>query len=213
MSDETGDLSPIEKARAARRHNDQLRAEGKLPPLPPRKRAKRVEPEAEEPHTVAELLGQTEEPELDNVLSDDEIAAIYRRAEAEIDAEEKKARSQKLMALARDEVRRKRNLVPPKEARQKELEEWTDIRIVLPSLRTPSGREIPPDPIILDQRVFVHGRSYRVTRAVAEYLNDRMNQCRMHMAQVDGRARTYYNEQMGTMIHQGGPAHGTGILP
>ena len=168
---------------------------------------------AEFPQTLADL-GLAAEPEddfrLDDILSNEEIEAIRAKAREDVAKERKKARARSFLDLATEEARREYGMVPADEARQRELEEMTEIRITLPRLRTPppNSRDIPPDPIILDQRLFSHGRTYQVTRAQYEYIMDLQHKAWMHMAQVEGRSRTYYSDTLGTMVHQGGIAYG-----
>lgn len=174
--------------------------------------AKSEAPHAEEAPTLASLGLSDAEPEddrLDDILTNDEIEAIKARAIEQVMRERKAARTKKMLDAATVEARREMGLVPADEERKRELEEMTTIRINLPRLRLANGREATPDPIILDQHVFVHGRTYAVTRAQHEYILDLMNKAWMHVAQVDGRSRTYYNEQLGTMVYQGGVAHGS----
>lgn len=149
---------------------------------------------AEAPQTLADL-GLSAEPEddlrLDDILSNEEIEAIKAKAREDVAKERKKSRARSFLELATEEARREYGMVPADEARQRELEEMTEIRINLPRHRTANGREIAPDPIMIDQHLFFHGKSYQVTRAQYEYLMDRMFQAWQHMAQVEGRSRTY----------------------
>ena len=184
-----------------------------------RKKAEKLAAEqagaAETPPTLADL-GLVAEPEDDyridpeEILSNEEIEAIRAEAKAKVAADQKKARRKLVYDLAMVEARREAGEIPFDEERERELAEKTQIRINLPRHRLATGRELPPDPIILDQRIFNHGRTYTVTRAEAEYLMDRMARSWEHMAQVDGRSKTYYNEQLGTMMYQGGAATGGG---
>lgn len=212
-------LTGIEKARAARAEKQRLRREGKLPPLPSRKgkrAARKAAPAAmAEAPTLADLgLGAAPEAEiaLDEILSNEEIEAIRRRAREEVAAERRKSRARMLLDAAKDEARREFGTMPADEAREREMQEMVPIRINLPRLRLANGRECAPDPIIIDQRVFVHNWNGMVPRHQYEYLMDLMNRAWMHVAQVDGRTRTYYNEQLGTMVYQGGQALGGGSL-
>lgn len=171
-------------------------------------------PAVEEPPTLASL-GLAAEPEddfrLDDILTNEEIEAIKAKAREQVAKERRQKRARLLMDLATDEARRELGLVPVDEAFEREMAELGDIRINLPRLRLANGRECPPDPIIIDQRVFVHGRTYQnITLAQRLYLADLMGKAWMHVAQVDGRSRTYYNEQLGTMVYPGGLASGGG---
>ena len=187
-----------------------------------RKKAARLAAEqagaAEMPQTLADL-GLIAEPEddyrLDDILTNEEIEAIKAKAREDVARERKKARAREFLDLATEEARREHGMVPQDEQRQRELAEMTEIRITLPRLRTPppNSRDIPPDPIILDQRMFFHGRTYQVTRAQYEYIADLQNKAWQHMAQIEGRGRTYYSDTLGTMVHQGGIATGGAVGP
>ena len=184
-------------------------------PLSPEGEAKVAEIAAEIPPTLADLglVAETEDDyriDPDEILTNEEIAAIRAEAKAKVAADRKKAKRKLVLDLAMVEARREAGEIPFDEERERELAEMTTIRINLPRHRLATGRELPPDPIILDQRMFMHGRTYQVTKAVAEYLMDRMARSWEHMAQVDGRTKTYYNEQLGTMMYQGGVASGGG---
>jgi hypothetical protein len=85
------------------------------------------------------------------------------------------------------------------------------IRVSMPALRKAAGHgELPPEPIIIDQKIFHSGVSYQVPRAQAVYIASLMDLARRHVNQVDGRSRTYYAEGVGQMIYQGGAAAGGG---
>lgn len=207
------DLTP-EARRAAQAKAAATRRQKNADARAARLAAANAEPQpepAEIAPTLAEL-GLRAEPEddirLDEILTNEEIEAIKVRARAQVAADRKKARSKILMDLALAEARRESGDTPVDEERERELAQITSIRINLPRLRLANGREAQPDPIIIDQRMFVHGRTYQVTVAQYEYLMDLMNKAWMHVAQVDGRSRTYYSEQIGTMIYQGGMASG-----
>ena len=197
------------------------RAEAQRKSAETRRRKKgRWRPRSHEPAVSAEtpvsledlgLAADVEEDyRLDDILSNAEIEAIRVKAREDVAKERRKARARTFLDLATEEARREHGMVPVDEARQRELEEMTEIRITLPRLRTPppNSRDIPPDPIILDQRMFFHGRTYQVTRAQFEYIADLQNRAWMHMAQVEGRGRTYYSDTLGTMVYQGGTAQG-----
>ena len=47
---------------------------------------------------------------------------------------------------------------------------------------------ITPDPIRLDNRIYVHGRNYRVSREVAQTLYDQMGKAVKHHAQIAGES-------------------------
>jgi len=166
---------------------------------------------AEEPRTLADL-GLAAEPEddlrLDDILTNEEIEAIKAKALEDALKQRRQERAKKFLALATEEARRKLDMVPPDEAREKEMAEVVSIRINMPRHRLANGREAQPDPIIIDQRMYVHGHTYQVPRVQAEYITSQQFLSWQHMACVDGRSRTYYSEQLGTMMHQGGIASG-----
>jgi hypothetical protein len=101
------------------------------------------------------------------------------------------------------EARSAGGTVSAEELRTKELDDLMFIRIALPSLRTATGRDIPPDPIIIDQRVFANGWAGYVSRGQYEYLQDMMNRSWQHVGQVEGRSRTYYNGATGQQMRTG----------
>jgi hypothetical protein len=163
------------------------------------------EPEISEP---VMLPSPIDEERLDDLLDNDEIAEIKARARREVDKEAKKERAKKLYDLALAEARREVGTMPADEAFAAEMEQQTQIYIDLPRLRKANGGEVDPDPIIIDQRQFHAGHTYTVNMGLAIYLNDLMDKNRRHLAQVDGRSRTVYNQSSGHMIYQGGAASG-----
>lgn len=190
------------KAQATIAAKKAARAAGRTEPAP----AGEVAP------TLADL-GLPAQPEddfrVDEILTNEEIQAIRAEALRQVEADLKKSRRAQFLAAATEEARRNLGLVPVDEAWEAEMKELGDIRINLPRLRLANGRECPPDPIILDQRVFAHGRTYvNVEKHQRLYLMERMARAWEHVAQVDGRSKTYYNEQLGTMMYPGGPASG-----
>lgn len=154
------------------------------------------------------LPSPVDEERLDDLLEDDEIAEIQARAKRDVDKERKKERAKKLYAAALAEARREAGTMPADEAFAAEMDETVMIYIDLPRLRKANGGEVDPDPIMIDQRIFQPGHTYEVARGLAIYLNDLMDKNRRHIAQVDGRSRTYYHSTSGQMIYQGGAARG-----
>lgn len=208
-------ISPEQKAKMA---------EGRKRAAVERRAAKLDRPSAALPPTLAELGLKAElEDDYTGLLSAEEKAAIRAQVREQINREQKEAAKLAFKEEALFEARRETGTVPVDEERERRLAELRPIRIVLPSLKTPTGREIPPDPIIIDQRVFANGWSGMVTQAQWETIVDVMNRAWMHMAQVDGRSRTYYNGAMGQVmmmphydpaaerpVYQGGYALGGG---
>ena len=188
-----------------------------------RKKAEKLAAEqadaAEIPPTLADLglVAETEDDyriDPDEILTNEEIEAIRAEAKAKVDADRKKARRKLVYDLAMVEARREAGEIPFDEERERELAEMTTIRIILPRMRTATGRMLEPDPIILDQHMFMDGRTYEVTRAQADYLRDRMARAVEHMAQVKGESKVYHNEQLGVSVAMNGfaPAAAGGSL-
>lgn len=174
------------------------------PATPPPVRA-----EPEKPQTLAELgLGEADDLKIDDILTDDEIAEIRAAAKAKVAAEQRAARKKRFMDAALEEARREAGAIPADEEFDRQMKEEVSIFIDMPRLRKPTGGEHSPEPIIIDQRVFVPGRAYTVQRAQAEYLIDLMDKARRHVAFVDGRTRTYFDTQANQMVYQGGRAAG-----
>jgi hypothetical protein len=166
-------------------------------------------PMAERPLSLAELGLPVEEDALrvDDILTNEEIEEIRRDARARVKKEKAAERRKAFLALAMDEARREAGTMPLNEEEQKLREEMVEVEIKMPQLKTINGRELPPEAIILDGYPFHSGRRYKVSRAQAVTLVDRMGQAFRHVAQVDGRSKNYYSDQVGT-IYQGGHASG-----
>jgi hypothetical protein len=148
------------------------------------------------------------------VIPEDERRRIEAEARAQVEAEERAKVVRAYKAQALDDARRRSGAMPEDEERLKELAELTTVRIHLPKLRLANGRECPPDPIIIDQRMFMHGQDVRVTRGQGEYLVYLMAERWKHQAQVDGRSRNYYNEDFGRVMWNGqAPASGGSAGP
>lgn len=164
---------------------------------------------AEPEETIAEPLmvpAPLDEERLDDLLSNEEIAEIEARAKKKELEDRKKERAKKLYDAALDQARRSAGTMDPEEEFRQDMEERVRIFIDLPRLRRASGGELPPDPIVIDQRMFVSGQTYEVDKGLAIYLVYLMDQARRHVNAVDGRSRTYYNGS--AMIYQGGQALG-----
>jgi len=145
-------------------------------------------------------------PSPDDILSKDEIEAIYAAALVSAQKERKEARRKEIMEKALEEARRSAGMIAPATEQEKFLAELVDITIRLPRLRMPGGKESAPDPIIIDQQLFHNGVTRRVPRSQAQYLMDLMWRAKAHAAQVDGRSRHYYDADMGRVVYMGGPA-------
>lgn len=157
------------------------------------------------PPTLADLgLPTADEANEDfGLLSEEEKEAIRVEARTKVEKEKKLAARKVYMDQAMFEARSAGGSVTPEELRAKELDDLMFIRIQLPSLRTATGRDVPPDPIIIDQRVFANGWSGYVPRGQYEYLQDMMNRSWAHVGQVEGRSRTYYNGATGQQMRAG----------
>jgi hypothetical protein len=168
-------------------------------------------PPAEEPQSLADLgiVPPEDDLRLDDILSDAEIAEIRAAARAKVASEQKKKRRKVFEDMALEEARRDAKDIPPDEENSKWLMEMVQITIRMPRLRLAApGKEAPPEPIIIDQKIFTHGRTYTVPRHQAHFLDSIMCGAAQHVSLVDGRSRTYYSDQMGTTIYQGGTAQG-----
>jgi len=150
----------------------------------------------------------TEPDDFDGVLTPEEIREIEAKARTDVLAEQKAARKKAYMSEARDRARRALNAMPEDEERQKWLDELVDIHIHLPRLRQHGGGDIAADPIILDQKMFRSGRTYSVTRAQGMTLMEIVGHRWRHQEQVEGSSRTYFNHELGQVVHQGGVARG-----
>jgi hypothetical protein len=140
-------------------------------------------------------------PSPDDILSKDEIEAIYAGALASAHKERKEARRKEIMEKALEEARRGAGMIAPATEHEKFLAELVDITIRLPRLRMPGGKESAPDPIIIDQQIFHNGVTRRVPRGQAQYLMDLMWRAKAHAAQVDGRGRHYYDADIGGIVY------------
>ena len=166
--------------------------------------------EAQEPATLADLgcAAPTEDDFVAEILTSEEIEAAKEAGRKRYRDEERAKAKKAALDAAYDEARREAGAMPADEDEARALHELVQVRVMLPTLRKPIGGELPPEPIIIDQRVFVSGRTYTVERHVAVFLVSMMDLARRHINQVDGRSRTYYAQEQGTMIYQGGTAAG-----
>lgn len=165
--------------------------------------------EPQEPATLADLGFRAEEEALiDDVLTPEEIEAAKVAGRKKYADEQRKKARQAALDGAYDEARRDAGTMPADEEEARQRNELVQIRIQMPTLRKPTGGELPPEPILIDQKVFVSGRTYTVERHVAVYLASLMDHARRHVNQVDGRSKTYYAQEIGQMIYQGGVAAG-----
>lgn len=111
-----------------------------------------------------------------SVLSQDEIAAIRKRALAKLEKERKDAASKQLEAQFMDELRREMGMSTGDSVRDEEV----DFTLNLASFA---------DRIVVNGETYMHGRSYRRPRHVAESI---LEQCfRTHRIQSEWKGETY----------------------
>lgn len=145
---------------------------------------------------------------LDDLLSDAEIAAIYAEAKKKVASERKKARAAAIYDKALYEERRKEGMVGHDEAERARLDEMTQIYIDLPRFK--NQRDVPH--LTIDGRSFFHGRVYNVTVAQAQSINEMMGRARLHVSQFYGESRHYFDPRHGGRAsYMGGVATG-GVL-
>jgi hypothetical protein len=161
-------------------------------------------------HEAAEpqIVKAEEEDLFDGILTQEELEAIRKAAREKVGEEKKKEIARAYMEEQLDLARREAGTMPGDEAFRKYMEEEVEVYVDLPRLRKVTGGELAPDPIMIDQQMFVAGRHYRVPRALGLYLNDLMDKARRHVRAVDGRSYTQYDERIGQMVYQGGIAAG-----
>lgn len=143
-------------------------------------------------------------------LSTEEIAAAQEAGRKRYRDEQRSLARKAAVDAAYNEARSESGAVPPDEEWLRYQLDLVQVRIQMPTMRKPGGGELPPEPIIIDQKLFVSGRTYTVERHVGVYLASLMDLARRHVNQVDGRSRTYYSQEIGTMVYQGGEAKGGG---
>lgn len=160
--------------------------------------------------TLDELLPAPASDFVDDILTPEELAEIRAQAKKKVSDDRKRLAKQAYLEEAIEHERRAQGDFSEEELLSAEMREEVRVYINLPALRTPTGSEIPPDPIIINQHVYHHNTWHTVERHVAEFLHAQMAGAFRHVAQVDGRSRNYYNRQLGTVIYQGGIAAGTG---
>ena len=151
------------------------------------------------------------DPTLD-LLSDEEIEEIRAQEKKKYDAEKKNLLKKAAAEQIRLELRRTGGDIPDDEEQVRRNKEMVLITIRMPRLRKPNGGEQDPEPIIIDRKMFAPNRTYEVTRGQADMLQWIMDSARKHVNSVDGRSRSYYSGELGTVIHQGGIASGGGSL-
>jgi hypothetical protein len=145
---------------------------------------------------------------LDDILSNEEIAALYAEAKKKVAAEIKKRRATAIYDAALAEERRKSGLVSAGEEHRAQLDELVDVTIDLPRFKNQSDLPF----LRIDGRWFWHGRTYRVTRAEAQSINEMMGRAKLHMAQFNGESRAYFNAREGRSYYMGGAAAGGALL-
>ena len=149
----------------------------------------------------------------DGFLTAEEILAAEEEGRRRYRDEQRKKARKSIADAAFLAAQQADGTEPPDAAELRYQTELVQVRVEMPRLRKPTGGEQPPEPIILDQRVFVSGRTYTVERRLAVYLADLMDKARRHVNQVDGRGRVYYSQEAGAVIYQGGLAQGGVVSP
>jgi hypothetical protein len=173
-------------------------------------------PDTQEAPTLADLGLKVEDDGSyweSEILTEAEKDAIRAAERKRIHDEERAAARKAFVEEIRQQVRREAGTIPVSEEDKAYREELVQVRVQMPALRKPTGGEQAPEPILLDGRVYVSGRTYTVERQVAVFLVSIMDQNRRMVNQADGRSRAYYAERAGTMIYQGGLAQGGGMGP
>lgn len=164
---------------------------------------------SEMPEAIGSDVPEDDAFNLDDLLSDAEIAAIYAEAKKKVASERKKARATALYEKALYEERRKEGLVGGDEAERARLDEMTQIYIDLPRFK--NQRDVPY--LRIDGRAFYHGRQYPVTVAQAQSINEMMGRARLHIAQFYGESRHYFDPRHGGRpSYMGGVAAGGALM-
>lgn len=162
-------------------------------------------------HVEPEETQEAEEADdhfLDDLLSDAEIAALYAEAAKKVAAERKKARATVIYEKALYEERRKAGLVGVAEAERHRLDEMVWITVDLPRFK--NQRDVPF--LRIDGQGFYHGRSYQVTVAQAQSMNEMMWRMKAHVAQFYGESRTYFDPKQARSVYMGGAAAGGALM-
>ena len=155
------------------------------------------------------LDAAVDEHPLDDILSNEEIAAIYAKARSQVLTERKRERAKKLLAEAVANTRAKYALETPEGEEAAELEREVDVTIDLGFFR--KQRDLPY--LRIDGKLFYHGRTYRVTVAQARSMLPMMATQRMHLRQFYGDSPgAYYDPAVGRNVYRGGIALGGRLL-
>lgn len=152
--------------------------------------------------------GEETDFDLDDLLSDAEIAEIYAQAKKKVAEERRKQRVKAIYDKALNEERKNAGLLDRSEEERAQLSALTQVTIDLPRFR--NQRDIPY--LRIDGRGFYHGRTYTVTVAEARSIYEMMGRQRLHMAQFNGDSRSYFDPRQGKSIYMGGAAAGGALL-
>jgi hypothetical protein len=197
---------------AAARERKRLAKLSGLPPEDAPEPIEYVEPPADKLAEIEEMDADTEALIADGILTREEVLQLRLDAATKVMAERKAAAKKSVLAKLVEKERAEGGLLSVDQAARKWAEELVDVQIRLPSLKPAPGQgmgRITPDPIRLDNRIYVHGRNYRVSREVAQTLYDQMGKAVKHHAQIAGESPAYYNASQGVYMWQGGVATGS----
>jgi hypothetical protein len=117
---------------------------------------------------------KVEEVRVHPVLTNAEVEEAIAEAKKRLDAAERKAARDKLIAESMDQIRRERNALTG----QVDLDEEVTVTIDVAEYT---------DRIILDGEQFFHGQTYKLPRHKAATVNEMMFRSYMHQAQLDGK--------------------------
>jgi hypothetical protein len=178
-------------------------------------RARKLEAPVEEPDEAQPIVlkAEVEDDIFDGMLTEAEKLELREAAIKKARDDQKKAAKAAYAKEQLEIARRAIGEMPLDEEQRRFNEEEVRLYVDMPRLRKPDGRgEHAPEPIIIDQKAYVSGRYYTMKRGEAVYVQWLMDQARRHVAQVDGRSRSYYDAQMHQVVHMGGVAAGGGML-
>lgn len=159
------------------------------------------------PDETVEVGDGEEDFGLDDLLSDQEIAAIYAEAKKKVAEERKKQRVKEIFDRAFAEERKNAGLMDRSEEERALLTSMTQVTIDLPRFK--NQNDVPF--LRIDGKGYYHGRTYTITVAEARTINEMMGRQWLHIAQFYGESRHYFDPHRGKSVYMGGPASG-GVL-
>ena len=131
------------------------------------------------------------DPDIADILTAKELEELYVQAKATVAAEVKAKRKKEIQDRLLNIARREAGLLSMDETQrefQKRMEEIVPITIHLAEYC---------DRIVLDGVIYLHGRTYQVSRAAYETMTDQMGLTWRHQAELDGKRKNYYSEMHG----------------